>query len=173
VRYFPFALDEEENVVSEQLELDTVLEPALSRLGFVVDLEVLVSRRFFFYRFPKQGEENKRKTNWRGHVLGITLTTGAQATSTSGLCILTTTGNFFAPKMTSLKGYGSSSVYKCRCEFVESRGVYHHVQVIRLEVMSVRRSLLAGTYFLSASRKNINTGREPHKVAQKLREGEK
>lgn len=45
VRYFRFVFNEEEKVISEQLELDTVLEPALSRLGFVVDFEVFISRR--------------------------------------------------------------------------------------------------------------------------------
>src|SRR5437660_970489 len=69
MHYFSFTLDEEENVISEQLELDIILEPALSCLSFVVDLEVFILRRIFFYRFPKQGEENKRKTNWCRHVL--------------------------------------------------------------------------------------------------------
>jgi hypothetical protein len=83
----PFVLGEEDKVIVEQLELGTVLESTLSRLGFIVDVNEFLPRI--------QLVETRRTERTRPGVY----------------CILTTTRDFFAPRTMSLERYGSPSGY--------------------------------------------------------------
>jgi len=58
VCYFPLVLGEEDNVISEQLELCTVLEPATRCLGFTTDFSEFLSKT---KNSTFQGKEKERK----------------------------------------------------------------------------------------------------------------
>jgi hypothetical protein len=53
VRYFPFVLGEEDKVIRKQLELGTVLKPALPCLGFIIDFNEILSKTKKL-SFPRQ-----------------------------------------------------------------------------------------------------------------------
>jgi hypothetical protein len=73
-------------VLGGQLELGTVLDPALSCLDFVIDFQ-WVSIEGKKVQFFKARKVKKRKASGRGHALGTTLTTGAQETlPVNGVC---------------------------------------------------------------------------------------
>jgi hypothetical protein len=93
VHHFPFVLVlGEDNVISKQLEPDTFPEPTLLCLSFVIDFSEFLSRKKVS---PFQGK--KKESKGRQSCVGTSLTTGPQATPTSGWYILTD-GEFLRTK---------------------------------------------------------------------------
>ena len=92
VRHFSLALGEEDKIISKQLGPDAVPEPALSRFGFVIYFSEFLSKTKF--RLSKR-RGKKGKLVWTRCGDDPDNLAGAQATPTSGWCILTMTGDFF------------------------------------------------------------------------------
>jgi hypothetical protein len=111
-------------VVGKQLEPDTVREPVLSCLSFIIDISEFLARKKT--HLSRWSEKNRR-----GHTLGMSLTTGAQATPTSGPCILTMTGDFLRAKNVTVRGVWATFWVQRLRERVEFGSVDHHVQVIQ------------------------------------------
>ena len=158
MRYFPLALGKEDKVISKRLEPNAVpAEPALSCLGFAVDVSEFLSRTKNL-AFQK---ERKGKLAW---TLCGDKPDNRRA---SNPCL----NGAYSPRPVSSSRHLSLSEYS----FVVSLWNPGHRSLRSGDVdsPSVKRSSTTRPYLSSVSRKNDDTPHEPQNDVKSPREGER